>query len=434
MKELHNMLSMQPFQQKMRDEYLSFQKYNLKDNIIHFGIYPLIYAYKVNLNRYGAYDLSLEGIIKKINILDKDTALFCKAEILFLKGKFSQSIEILNELKNKYNKKTEIYYLLHKNYIMINEILKAQNTLYELLQYSIRKKTWLYLANSIENMQQFKIFEKIFLQYINVETERNIQIFNYYSEAALRAEQYNKALNIWIKFIKNIKKVQYGSKQIKKIFDNQKAEKALLDLKTIMDGNQVPFFLVSGTLLGCIREGRILPHDKDLDIGVFDKDWDQKYLKKILTRSGFFEILPTRIFEQIKVKHNNGTYIDIFLHSKEQDYTWHYASKIKWFNSNFNLKEYSFLNKKFLIPDNTKKYLIENYGEDWETPKVNFDSNFDTPNSKIVNMEEMQIFYVRMLAYKYLNNDIESVSFKRLVKNLSHEVIICLKKELILVE
>lgn len=433
MNELLNMWNVKLGQQ-MRDEYLSFQKYLLRKTPFQVSIYPLIYLYRAHLNKYGAYGINLDNILKKIYILDKDTSKFCRAEILFLQGKFLQSITILNDLKVNYKQKTDVYYLIYKNYIMLNETFKAQNTLYESLLYSKRKKTWLYLSNSIENTKQFERFEKIFFDSINIESEKNIQIFNYYSEAALRAEQYSKALNIWIQFVKNIKKSKCYLKKKKKHFNSKKAEKALLDLKSMLDKNQVPFFLVSGTLLGCIREGKILPHDKDLDIGIFNEDFCGEKLKNTITQSGFFEILPTRIPEQIKIKHNNGTYIDVFIHIRKDNYIWHYASKIKWFNYSFKLKEYNFLNTSFFVPSNTEKYLNENYGTDWKVPKIDFDSNFDTPNAKVSNIKEMQIFYVRMLAYKYLNNDIESPSFERLIKNLSNEVVICLKKESILVK
>ena len=414
-------------QQKMRDEYLSFNKYMCLKN---FKVYPFIVMYKKYLMSEGAYTYKIQDLIEKIKIVDKNLGEFCQAEILFLQGNFSQSLEILNRLKPNQVKNTEIYYLIHKNYIFLNEKNKADSILYELLMFSNRKKTWLYLANNVSSQQQFIRFKKLFFKKINIQVEKNIQIFNYYSEAALRSCNYKEALNIWIIFIKNIK--NNIKPQQKKYFSDKNAEQALLNLKEMLDNSNIPFFLVSGTLLGCIRENKILPHDKDLDIGVFSEKINKERLIKTILYSGFFEILPTRISEQVKLKHHNGTYIDIFIHNKKDEYIWHYAAKIKWFNTPFNLKKIKFLNTEFLVPENTDQYLIENYGQDWTVPKVDFDSNFDTPNAVISNQQEMQIFYVRMLAYKYLHNDINSLSFNRLVENLSNEVIECLKQELIL--
>ena len=70
---------------------------------------------------------------------------------------------------------------------------------------------------------------------------------------------------------------------------------------------------MSGTLLGAVRDHRILPHDKDLDIGIYSSDIENIDLKRLFVNQ-VFEILPTRINKQIKLKHNNGTYIDIFIH------------------------------------------------------------------------------------------------------------------------
>lgn len=36
-------------------------------------------------------------------------------------------------------------------------------------------------------------------------------------------------------------------------------------------------FLTYGTLLGCVREGRILPQDNDIDIGILHTDYAKKY-------------------------------------------------------------------------------------------------------------------------------------------------------------
>ena len=83
-----------------------------------------------------------------------------------------------------------------------------------------------------------------------------------------------------------------------------------------------------------------------------------------------------------------------------------------------------------MIPEDFDTYLIENYGVNWRIPQVDFDSNFDTPNAIIINKDEMQVFYVRMLAYKYLSGDLNTPSFKRLVENLNKEVKLCLTSEL----
>jgi hypothetical protein len=42
-----------------------------------------------------------------------------------------------------------------------------------------------------------------------------------------------------------------------------------------LDDKQIPFYLDCGTLLGCIREGRLLSHDSDIDITIHLSRWEQ---------------------------------------------------------------------------------------------------------------------------------------------------------------
>jgi hypothetical protein len=43
----------------------------------------------------------------------------------------------------------------------------------------------------------------------------------------------------------------------------------------MLDDKQIPFYLDCGTLLGCIREGRLLLHDTDIDITIHLSRWEQ---------------------------------------------------------------------------------------------------------------------------------------------------------------
>ncbi|AHG84819.1 Cps7C [Bibersteinia trehalosi USDA-ARS-USMARC-189] len=176
-------------------------------------------------------------------------------------------------------------------------------------------------------------------------------------------------------------------------YSDKLAAQALNDLKFVMAQQSIPFFLISGTLLGCIREGKLLGHDKDIDVGVWD-DYDYEQLATLLGQSGYFYIVPTRTKHLVMLRHLNGIVIDVFIHYREENDYWHAGVKIKWHNSAFELAEKEFLGNNYLIPKDYDRYLTENYG-DWKTPKVDFDSAFDTPNMEIYNQTEMTIYKIK---------------------------------------
>jgi phosphorylcholine metabolism protein LicD len=48
------------------------------------------------------------------------------------------------------------------------------------------------------------------------------------------------------------------------------ARKMLKDVCRILDENEIPYTLEGGTLLGIIRENRLLPWDNDMDLTIAD--------------------------------------------------------------------------------------------------------------------------------------------------------------------
>lgn len=158
-------------------------------------------------------------------------------------------------------------------------------------------------------------------------------------------------------------------------------------------------FLVSGTLLGCIRENRLLTNDKDIDVGVWDNVLEFKIVE-IITSSGQFVMRKSRSKQIIRLRHANGISIDIFYHFREKDDYWHGGVKMIWHNSPFELVKRDFLGDKFLVPKDHDKYLTENYG-DWRTPKTAFDAVFDTPNGEVKCASEMAIHLFKKLGPNY---------------------------------
>ena len=177
--------------------------------------------------------------------------------------------------------------------------------------------------------------------------------------------------------------------------DRQLARQALLDLKHILDKAGVEFFLRGGTLLGCMREGDFLAHDKDVDIGVFETIGKDD-LMQLIKASPQFSLHPDPHAQDnrvsFSVQHVNTTGFDIYFHSDCGD---HYRvecfmpgqSFTRTFTK-FTLKPVEFAGGMYLVPDDHDRYLTELYG-DWRVPDPYFDSmvsarNLD-PGSEIIS-------------------------------------------------
>ncbi|ULJ65313.1 capZB protein [Wielerella bovis] len=280
----------------------------------------------------------------------------------------------------------------------------ARTRLYQLLQYSERRKIWQTLSNFVQNKTDFDEFHSTFQKKFPFYMETRIlnDLASHLSNAALRANETEFALRFWkrqyeLYLIQKSASSNQLSLNLKKKYNDEDAAIALTAIKKCLDKSEIPFFLISGTLLGCIRENKLLGHDKDIDIGVWDTHTVTQ-LKEIIQNSGCFYILPIYSRDILVVRHVNGISIDIFIHYKTENDYWHAGRKCVWHNTPFTLINRSFLGEEYLIPENYQLYLEENYGQDWLIPKIDFDSALDTPNMEVLSEIEFRIYlYKRIL-------------------------------------
>ena len=194
----------------------------------------------------------------------------------------------------------------------------------------------------------------------------------------------------------------------------------------------MPWFLVSGTFLGLIREKNFLAHDYDIDIGIFDDNFDLIMLQKKLNKNkdffikkiehslagefkkGYFKFSKNNKPVLVKIVHRTGINLDFFVHYIDNDHPrkliWHGSSYHRWGNLPFRLKEYKFIDLPVLGPSNYNKYLSENYG-DWRTPVTDFHFTTGTPNLVIQNNPSSLALFLKIIA--------ECLSQNSYIKNLS---------------
>ncbi|NVK38371.1 MAG: LicD family protein [Gammaproteobacteria bacterium] len=183
------------------------------------------------------------------------------------------------------------------------------------------------------------------------------------------------------------------------------AEKTLALLGDIFDRNKIDYILEGGTLLGIVREDRLLPWDTDIDISIradqaekvrrnLWKFWIRGYktrVKRFKKDVGPFKKGDIRI---IKIqKHflylKKYELLDIFVKYKVGDEYLNIVGKKPAIVRNFPKKyleefEYvEFNGKKFKAPINKEDYLESIYG-DWKTPVKEWDYTKDNKRVKEV--------------------------------------------------
>ena len=198
-------------------------------------------------------------------------------------------------------------------------------------------------------------------------------------------------------------------------FDKDSARQTLEDFAAVLPNQQWPWYVVSGTFLGLHREGGFLAHDYDIDLGINAEDinWDQ--LLEKLRSSKFFTVKVIdyyfdvysgdnlrrairKVPSIVKLIHQNGMQVDLFIHYTENGRCWHGSSIHRWDNTPFELVERDLAGVKVYTPANADLYLTENYG-DWRTPITEFDCTTGTPNLVVASNFISRALFLKRYAF-----------------------------------
>ena len=196
------------------------------------------------------------------------------------------------------------------------------------------------------------------------------------------------------------------------------ARTALADLASALPVDEWRWYVISGTFLGLVREGGFLAHDYDIDVGVtYDPEQAPRMIealraaprfvvKKVDDAQVVVEPQPGRYAVErslalVKLIHENGINVDVFVHHREGDVLWHGSSIHRWENSAFDLAEYELAGVRVLGPVDADRYLTENYG-DWRTPVTQFNSTTGTPNLVITrSFRSVALFLTRLAHFSF---------------------------------
>ena len=189
----------------------------------------------------------------------------------------------------------------------------------------------------------------------------------------------------------------------------RKAKKMLKIVCRTLDENNIPYTLEAGTLLGIVRENRLLPWDNDIDITITDdyldklisirwKLWVAGYRTRIRRSRKDMPYFPAGSVRLLKIQtrillfFKGVSLLDIFVKTKvDKKYYWTEGVKSPILKSvpyhfHKNLTKISFDGYDYSIPEKYEDYLAVRYG-DWKTPIKKYDYRKD--DKAIVNLKEI---------------------------------------------
>jgi phosphorylcholine metabolism protein LicD len=162
----------------------------------------------------------------------------------------------------------------------------------------------------------------------------------------------------------------------------------LADIYAVADDVGIRPYLMWGTLLGAVREGRLMPHDTDIDLGLSAADYTRKaaFVSGMLRRGYFFTFDETHKFRLLRRDHVLHADFDVFYPADNRmiclcaDSEGHYGASFPG-NSFEQLREIEILDGlRVLIPDPPEAILQTIYGPDWRTPSPGYNSGNDLAN------------------------------------------------------
>lgn len=160
-------------------------------------------------------------------------------------------------------------------------------------------------------------------------------------------------------------------------------------------------FLVSGSLLGIVRDGRLMEHDYDIDLGLLPDAASAAHVGDLLERAGFDVTV-----DDVKVVavDESGFAVDVFLHYERDGLLWHGTSIHEWWNTPFDLVRTDIDGLQVWIPDDAERYLTENYGT-WQQPIAFYHFSFDTPNRRYRQTHDALLYLHRRVVHGLQHGD-----------------------------
>ncbi len=236
------------------------------------------------------------------------------------------------------------------------------------------KKYGIHIGNKIT------LFEKKDLDITKIKFENNkIPVPQNYREFISKYK-----LELLSNFYKN-HSIKFDSKSEKEAID------FLYQINDILKTSNLSYWIEGGTLLGAVRDKKLIPWDHDLDMGIINKsDKDIKAIIKKLKLKFYVSVKPfegkstwelgkyrvLKIYPKKWIFFRKKLCCDLFVYYKGEYNGEEVYKYVVWGKNAFHKKEYfvktkliDFYDKIINIPNNSESFLEVKYGKDWNIPK-----------------------------------------------------------------
>jgi len=299
--------------------------------------------------------------------------------------------------------------LLFSIFCLFKKIIVKPKVVNERLRYKIRRRNpffikedsyaWLHILDKTKN-GWFSIIGKRKIEFHKKELQLNELDYMYFEKVSICVPKNWESL-----IIKSKEKLladYYPKHNIK--FDKNNEKKAIILLKSIVkiiNNLEIEYWLEGGTLLGAIRDNKLIPWDHDLDIGIkfsnenkikelinfLKKDF---YVKKLrfpddpkIWNLGKYRLL--KVYSKKSYLKKGDICLDIFLYykgevqNKGKMYKYVVWGQNAYHETKFfdTIDEINFYNYIFKIPSFSKEFLNNKYGADWKVPKKKWNVALD---------------------------------------------------------
>ena len=155
---------------------------------------------------------------------------------------------------------------------------------------------------------------------------------------------------------------------------------ALERIQRVFNSHGIKYWATFGTLLGSIREGKIIDYDDDIDLGVLKEDYYRILNDPSIQKD--LEIEKVHVYRRLNLIRvvlyksdekyiNNNIFIDIFPFDKKGNYIFQYFFNHRLIEPNhyyydhelFPLKKWKLNNLEIMGPNDPIKYLERGYGD-----------------------------------------------------------------------